>query len=121
MRLYPIRQIVEASCIRNITTNDTTGEVMNFIRQRIPNARSFVGRCIFGCLYGMSFDDQRVEIDHSLVVVEKFDDSFPGKGGGEGGYCREDIAFGHVIRHFAVRYVGRQGAREKIKINFLRW
>lgn len=70
-------------------------KVIDFVGDGVPCSMVLFCGCLFWGLDGMAFCDQRVEIDHAEVVVERFEDGLARYAGGNGGYCREEGSFRH--------------------------
>ena len=67
------------------------------VGEGVPDAAELLGAGVSRWVDRVSIDDERVEVDHGDVVVEKVEDSGAGNACGQGRDSREDGPFRHGI------------------------
>ncbi len=84
MRLDAVGQVVKGGGIFNLAGHEAAGEVRNLIRQTPPHAAGLFLGSVRGWRDGVPLDDQRIQVDHLLVVVQEVDDDLARDARGQG-------------------------------------
>ena len=65
---------METSGIVDLAVGDAPGQVVDPVREGVPDAAVFFGGRVAWWFDRMTFDDERVEVDHGDVVVKQVED-----------------------------------------------
>lgn len=69
VRLDAVREVVEGGGIGNLAGHETAGKIGDLVGQAPPHAAGLLVGGMRRRRDGMSLDDQRIQVDHLLVVM----------------------------------------------------
>lgn len=77
MRLKAAGEVIEAGLVVHVASEHITWQVGDSVRQFVPDAVEFVRGCRGRRFAARIVDNQRVELDHLRVTVQRLHDGFP--------------------------------------------
>ena len=95
MCLQAVAQVVEAGVVRHSSRIQPAGQIVYFVRQRVPDAMVFLGRSSCGRFARVALFDEWVQVDHFNVSVEGFEDGLACDSGWQARYRGENGSFRH--------------------------
>ena len=95
MRLQSHGEVVEAGGVADLAVGHAAREIVDSVGEGVPDTAELFGAGVAGRFDRMSFDDERVEVDHADVVVEELEDGSAGDACGKGSNGCEDGTFRH--------------------------
>lgn len=97
VRLDAVGEVVEGGGIRNLAGHETAGKIGDLVGQAPPYAAGLLVGGMRRRRDGMALDDQRIQVDHLLVVMQEFDDDLAGDARRQRRDGRERRALRHGI------------------------
>lgn len=95
VRLDAVGEVVEGGGILNLAGHETARKIGDLISQAPPYAAGLLVGRMRGRRDGMPLDDQRIQVDHLLVVMQEFDDDLAWGARGQRRDGRERRALRH--------------------------